>query len=207
MTWVGRQLGLGDPHKLGQLLNVPAVIGTLLLVAALARLLWPERRWLAPAAVGFVALSPVLTRTASMFNPEPTDLFVSTLCLYLAARILVRRRFDVARRRSCLGLALGGGEMVRQFSLWTLAVVVLASSRARGAERPTAARSRRRSRLSSLPAPSLRCPGTSIAPCTTANPVFDRPHSTKPLWERRPARFYVDPGLPGLFRRRTGRTS
>ncbi len=36
LTWVGRQIGLGDPHKLGQLLNVPAVVGTVLLVAALA---------------------------------------------------------------------------------------------------------------------------------------------------------------------------
>ncbi len=33
-TWVGRQFSLGDPHKLGQLLNVPAVVGTVLLVAA-----------------------------------------------------------------------------------------------------------------------------------------------------------------------------
>ncbi|MGZ4353753.1 MAG: hypothetical protein ACXVZ4_09415, partial [Gaiellaceae bacterium] len=31
------------------------------------------------------------------------------------------------------------------------------------------------------------------------NPIFDRPHSSKPLWERRPASFYVDPGLPDLF--------
>ncbi len=62
----------------------------------------------------------------SMFNPEPTDLFVSTLCLYLAARMLVRRQLRLEARRSSLGLALGVGEMVRQFSLWTLAVVVLA---------------------------------------------------------------------------------
>src|ERR1700704_6470937 len=59
LSWGGRQAGLGDPHKLAQLLNVPVVVGTLVLVAALARLLWPERRWLAPAAVGYVALSPV----------------------------------------------------------------------------------------------------------------------------------------------------
>ena len=39
-----------------------AVVGTVLLVAGLARLLWPERRWLPVAASGFVALSPVLTR-------------------------------------------------------------------------------------------------------------------------------------------------
>src|SRR4051794_19395678 len=124
-TWIGRQLGLGDPHKLAQLLNVPAVVGAVLLVAALARLLWPDRRWLPVLAAGFVALSPVLTRTASMFNPEPTDLVVSSACLLLAARIFVRRDFRL-RSALLLGLALGCGEMVRQFSLWTLAVVVLA---------------------------------------------------------------------------------
>ena len=58
VTWVGRHAGLGEPHKLAQLLNVPAVVGTALLVGALARLLWPERRWIAPAAIGYVALSP-----------------------------------------------------------------------------------------------------------------------------------------------------
>ena len=199
VTWVGRQLGLGDPHKLGQLLNVPAVIGTVLLVAALARLLWPELRWLPPVAAGFVALSPVMTRTASMFNPEPTDLFVSTLCLFLAARILVRRRFDV-RSALFLGLALGAGEMVRQFSLWTLAVVVLAYLAALAVQKAD-----RRALAGSLAVVIAACavvalPWYVYRAVHYGNAVFDRPHSTKPLWERRPARFYVDPGLPGLFR-------
>ena len=34
-----------------------------------------------------------------------------------------------------------------------------------------------------------------------SNPVFDRPQVTKPLWERRPVEFYVDPGLPELVTR------
>ena len=198
-TWVGKQLGVfGDPHKLGQLLNVPAVIGTLLLVVALARLLWPERRWLAPAAVAFVALSPVLTRTASMFGPEPTDLFVSTLCLYLAARLLVRRAY---RWRAALGLgiALGCGEMVRQFSLWTLAVVVLAFIAALWARA-----GERRALLRTL---AVVIAGTALIALPWyvyraihyGNPIFDRPQSSEPLWDRRPASFYVDPGLPDLF--------
>ncbi|MBA2475908.1 MAG: hypothetical protein H0V40_08165, partial [Actinobacteria bacterium] len=32
-----------------------------------------------------------------------------------------------------------------------------------------------------------------------ANPVFDRPTVVEPIWERRPASFYLDPGLPELF--------
>ena len=60
-----------------------------------------------------------------MYNPEPTDLLVSVLCLYLTARLLVGRRYGRGAA-FVLGLALGAGEMVRQFALWTLAVVVLA---------------------------------------------------------------------------------
>jgi 4-amino-4-deoxy-L-arabinose transferase-like glycosyltransferase len=198
VTRLGAHLGLGDPHKLAQLLNVPAVVGALLLVVALARLLWPERRWAAPAAAGYLALSPVLTRTGSMFNPEPTDLFVSMLCLYLAARILVERRMSW-RIALGLGVALGCGEMVRQFSLWTLAVVVLAFGVALWTRVPD-----RRALAASLAVALAACVAIALPwyvyrAVHYGNPVFDRPHSAKPLWERRPAAFYVDPGLPDLF--------
>src|SRR5215468_9338307 len=39
LTWLGRHAGLGEPHKLGQLWNVPIVLATVLLTIALARLL------------------------------------------------------------------------------------------------------------------------------------------------------------------------
>ena len=200
VTWIGRQAGLGDPHKLGQLLNVPAVVAVVLLVAALARLLWPERRWLPVLAAGFVALSPVLTRTASMFNPEPIDLFVSMSCLVLAARMFVRRDLRL-RSALVLGLALGCGEMVRQFSLWTLAVVVLAFLGA------IVARTANRRALAVALAVTIAACAVVALPWYVyraqhyGNAVFDRPHSSKPLWDRRPARFYVDPGLPDLFTR------
>jgi hypothetical protein len=199
-TWLGARVGLGDPHKLGQLLNVPAVVGALLLVVALARLLWPERRWLAPAAAGYLALSPVLTRTSSMFNPEPTDLFVSMLALYLAARMLVQRRYTW-RAALALGVVLGCGEMVRQFSLWTLAVVVLAFAAAlwaRAAERRAVAASLA---IALAACAAIALPWYVYRAIHYGNPVFDRPHSAKPLLERRPASFYVGTGLPDLFTR------
>ena len=31
------------------------------------------------------------------------------------------------------------------------------------------------------------------------NPIFDQPTVDKPLWERRPLSFYVDPGVPEVF--------
>lgn len=199
LTWIGRQVDLGEPYKLAQLWNVPVVVCAVLVVASLARLLAPGRRWLAPAAAGFVALSPVLTRTASMINPEPTDFFLSALCLLLTARLLLRR----GGRGSAivLGLALGAGELVRQFALWTLAVVVLAFLAALVWQRDE-----RRHVLRSLGIALAACivvagPWYGYRAANYANAIFDRPQVDKPLWERRPARFYVDPGLPDLFSR------
>ena len=198
---VGRGVGLGDPWRLAQLLNAPAVAGTVLLVAAIARLLWPERRWLAPVAAAFVVLSPVLTRTASMFHPEPTDLFFSALCGYLALRMLVRRRYGL-RAAAGLGLALGAGEMVRQFALYTLSVVVAGWLLAAW-QRPE----ERRALLRALAVALAACvvvagPWYGYRAVHYGNALFDRPSpSAKPFFERRPASFYLDPGLPDLFTR------
>jgi hypothetical protein len=197
-TWVGRQIGLGEPHKLGQLLNVPAVVGAVLLVAALARLLWPARAWAAPAAAAFLALSPVLARTAAMFHPEPLDLLVSVLCAYLAARMLVYRRYGW-RPALALGVALGAGEMIRQFALYTLAVVGLAWLAAlweRKADRPALLRAGLAAGVACL---VVAGPWYGYRVHHYANPIFDRGHSSKPLFERRPARFYVDPALARAF--------
>ena len=198
VTWIGRQLGLGEPHKLGQLLNVPPVVGAVLLAAALARLFWPERRWLAPTAAAYVALSPVLMRTAAMFHPEPADLFASVLAAYLAARILVQRRYGKGAAIG-LGVALGANQMVRQFGLYTLAVVAfvwLAALWGRTEER----RALFRTGLIALAACAVVAgPWYGYRVANYSNAIFDRPHSSKPLFERRPASFYLSTGLPGVF--------
>lgn len=198
---IGRGIGLGDPWRLGQLLNVPAVVGTVLLVAAIGRLLWPERPRLAPVAAAFVVLSPVLTRTASMFHPEPTDLFFSALGGYLAVRMLVRRSYGT-RAALGLGLALGAAQMIRQFALYTLSVVVagwlLAAWR-----RPR----ERRALLRALAVALAACvvvagPWYGYRVARYGNALFDRPSpSAKPFFERRPAGFYLDLALPDLFSR------
>jgi len=198
VSWIGRHAGLSDPHKLGQLLNVPAVVGAVLLVAALARLLWPERRWLAPGAAAYVVLSPVLARTAAMFHPEPTDLFFSALCAYLAARILVRRSYGNVAALG-LGIALGAAQMVRQFELYTLAVVGLAWLAALW-RRADDRRALLRTGLAALAACVVVAgPWYGYRAANYGNAVFDRPHQRKPLLERRPAGFYAGTGLPEVF--------
>jgi hypothetical protein len=198
VTWVGREIGLGEPHRLGQLLNVPLVVGSVLLVAALARLLWPERRWLAPGAAAYLAFSPVLVRTAAMFHPEPADLFFSVLCAYLAARMLVRRRYDT-RAALGLGVALGAAQMIRQFELYTLAVVALAWFAAVWT-RPAERRALTRSGLVALAAcVVIAGPWYGYRTVHFANAVFDRPHSHEPLFDRRPASFYTDLAAGTVF--------
>ena len=135
-----------------------------------------------------------------MFNPEPLDLAVSMLCLYLAARMLVGRRFGLGAAAT-LGIALGCGEMVRQFSLWTLAVVVLAFLVALSAHSAD-----RRAIVAALVVVAAACavvalPWYVYRAQNYGNPVFDRPQAAESLWRRRPARFYVDPGLHDVFSR------
>ncbi len=123
------------------------------------------------------------------------------LCLYLAARLLVGRRYGRGAAFA-LGLALGTGEMVRQFSLWTLAVVVLAFLAALWWRR-----GERRALMRTLALALAGCalvagPWYGYRAANYANAIFDRPPtSPKPLFERRPASFYFDPGLPDVFSR------
>lgn len=197
---VGTALGLGEPHRLAVALNVPCVLGTVLLVAALARLLWPRRPWLAVGAAGFVGLSPALLRVSAMFQPEPLDLLLQTLSLYLAARMLVRRSYGTGAALG-LGVALGAAQMVRQFALWALATVAtawLAAAWSREEER----RALLRALAVTLAAVVVVAgPWYGWRAVRYGNAVFDRPQSAKPLWERRPASFYLGSGLPDVFAR------
>ena len=91
---LGIAIGLREPQqrKLVQLFNVPLVLATALLTFLLARLLWPQRRLLQVAAAAFVAFTPVVVKTGAMFHPETLSLFLSTLGLYVAARLIARGR-------------------------------------------------------------------------------------------------------------------
>ena len=197
---LGDRIGLGDPRRLAQLLNAALVVGTALLLLALARELWPGRRLLHVAALAFFVCSALVLKASAMFHPETLDLFLSTLALLLAARIIVRQDYRPFPAL-LLGVALGAGQLVRAFSLWTFAVVLLALAAAALAEP-----GRRRAVIL---AGATAIAGTALVAGPWyvhqardyTNPIFDRPQVAKPLWERRPLEFYVDPGLPEVITR------
>jgi hypothetical protein len=88
------------------------------------------------------------------------------------------------------GVALGLGQLVRAFSLWTFAAVVLAFAVAR-AWRPLV--------VVVLATAVVASPWYVRQTIKYGDPVFDRPAPNEAIWERRPARFYVGLGLPKVL--------
>ena len=126
-------------------------------------------------------------------------MFLALAALVVAARMLKSSSF-AASRAIALGVLLGAGQLVRAFSLWTFAVVILTC------------RGSRASRMSVGGGPYFGLLGIAVvvamlvaAPwygyqaARYSNPVFDRPQVAQPLWERRPASFYLEPGLPDVI--------
>ena len=116
--WVARKVGVSfyGGYRAGMAVNVFFLLGTVLLVWKLARELWPGRDRIAIGAAAFVALVPVTVKTEAMFHPETLSLFTCTLALWLCVRTFADRRYAYA-----LGVALGLAQLVRAFSLWTVA--------------------------------------------------------------------------------------
>jgi hypothetical protein len=123
-TLFGEKIGMDHPPQAAQYLNVPFVLGTAILILILARLLFPRRPVVWVSAVGFFALLPVVAKTASMFQPETLNMFLSTAAITLATWMLVRRRLGL-RMLAALGAVLAAGQLVRASSLFTLAAVAL----------------------------------------------------------------------------------
>jgi hypothetical protein len=188
-TVVGEHVHSGDPHKLGQVLNWFVLLATAGVLWALARELFPGRTWLQLSALGFFCFLPVVLRVGAMFHPEPLSMLLSAVALLLAARMLGRHdyRWQLA---VATGVVLGLGQLVRAFSLWTFAAVVIAFAAAR-AWRPLA--------VAVVATSVVASPWYVRQAIKYGNPVFDRPAPHQAIWDRRPARFYVGLGLPNVF--------
>ena len=184
VDWLAKQTGYGDPDRAGQVLNALLFVGTVLLVAAIARQLWPGRRRIEIGAAAFMAFLPVVVETSAMFHPEPLSLFLSTLALLLCVRTFANPRYAWA-----LGVTLGAAQLVRAFALWTVAAVVLALLAGR----------RFRPLVVVLVLAAL-IPSPWYIHQRLAyggQPEFPQPASRLGL----PLSFYLDPGIPGLVTR------
>lgn len=197
---LGRALGLGQPLRLVQLTNALLLIGTAVLVLELARLVFPGRRVLALAAIGLFACGALAPKAAAMVHPEVMSMFFCALALVGAAYAIARRRFGLLVGAGT-GAALGAAQLVRAFSLWTFAVVIIAL-----VVSAVVLPEQRRRMLVTLAAALVSTllvagPWYGYQASRYTNPVFDRPQIDKPLWERRPLSFYVDPGVPDVISR------
>jgi len=121
VDWLVARTGYGNPDRGGQVINVVFMLGTVLLVAAIARELWPGRRRIELGAAAFVALLPVAVEAEAMFHPEPFSMFLCTLALWLCVRTFRDRRYAFA-----LGVALGLTQLVRAWGLYTVGATLLA---------------------------------------------------------------------------------
>jgi hypothetical protein len=188
-TVAGEHVHSGDPHKLGQVLNWLVLLATAAVLWALARELFPGRPWIQLGALAYFCFLPVVLRVGAMFHPEPLSMLLTAVALLLAARMLKRRdyRWQLA---VATGVALGLGQLVRAFSLWTFAAVVIAFAVAR-AWRPLV--------VVVLATAVVTSPWYIRQATKYGNPVFDRPTQHEAVWERRPADFYVGLGLPAVF--------
>jgi hypothetical protein len=123
-TWVGRHLGMAEPHRAALYLNVIFVLATAALLLVLARMLFPRRPVVWVAALGFFTFLPVVPKSAAMFYPEALNMLVATAAIAVSVRILVRRDFSL-RWLALLAALLGAGQLVRASSLFTVAAVAL----------------------------------------------------------------------------------
>jgi hypothetical protein len=188
-TVVGENVHSGDPHKLGQVLNWLVLLATAGVLWALARELFPGRPWIQLGSLAFFCFLPVVLRVGAMFHPEPLSMLLTSVALLLAGRMLGRTdyRWQLA---AATGVALGLGQLVRAFSLWTFAAVVIAFA---------VARAWRTLVVVVVATAIVASPWYIRQAVKYGNPVFDRPTQNKPVWERRPARFYLGLGLPHVF--------
>ena len=199
---VGESLGLVHPERLGQLMNGAFVVATAGLVFIWARTIFPRRPVLHLSALAFFVVSPLALKSGAMFHPEPLSMLLATGALVAASRFLSRPRRSLGWAglgwALAIGLLLGLQQLVRAFALWTVVVVALMF-----VVTCVAVPASRRQVLGALAVvlavgAIVPAPWYAYQQSQYGNPVFDRPQPTASLWERRPARFYVDAGLPDL---------
>ena len=195
---LGEALRLTEPERLVQVLNALVVLGSGVLVLALARLLLPGRplaRW---TALAFFICVPVVLKTAAMFHPQPLAMFLSLLAFFVTARMIVRRDYRL-RLWVVLALALGCAQLVRSVSVWVAAVVVITLIAAAVAQPEHRRRIGTTLAVAALAMVLLPLPWYIHLQSTAGNAVFGRGISLTSFDSNWPPAFYYDTGLPDVI--------
>ena len=187
-------LDLEYEQRPAQLLNAALLVGTALLLLALARLLFPGRHVVHWAALAFFVSCPVVLKTFAMFHPQPLVTFLSTLASVLTARMIVRQSYGLGSWIA-LAVALAAGQLVRSAAIWTASAVLVALVAAAVAQPESRRRIRNALGLAVAAVVLLPLPWYIHLQLTTDSAVFGRAPST----DRWPAAFYVSPGLPDVI--------
>jgi hypothetical protein len=111
-------------YRGAQILNIALVLGTALILLALARLVAPAQPAMWAASLAFFAFLPVVSKTEAMFHPETLNMFLSAAATLTATRLTRARRLTPGTL-ALLGLLLLSGFLVRSSTLFTLIAVVV----------------------------------------------------------------------------------
>jgi hypothetical protein len=178
-----------DSHRGVQVLDGLAAVAVVVLSGLIARELFPRSRAIQAGAVVFAALTPVRTRTAVMYHPEPLATLLAVAGLYVVVRALVRGR-PGPWTGVAAGALFGFGTLTRTWALAFAAASCLALLLRAGLERE---------RTSLLAAVSLAGVVLALSLPWFVNQArshgspfaFNRPAPKESFFSRRPASFYT----------------
>jgi dolichyl-phosphate-mannose-protein mannosyltransferase len=186
-----------DSHRGVQVLDAAAALGVVVFAGLIARELFPRSPGIQVGALALAALTPVLTRTAVMYHPEPIATVLAVGGLYVVVRGLSRDRIGLWTGAGA-GLLFGLGTLTRTWALALAAAAVLAfvwRSRLEDG-RPAV------SAAMSLAAVTIvvSLPWFVNQAVHHGNPfAFNRPAPKESFFSRRPAAFYTGLDLGTVF--------
>jgi hypothetical protein len=181
-----------DSHRTVQVVNGLAAVAIVVLAGLIARELFPRSRAIQLTAMAFAALTPVLTRTAIMYHPEPLATALAVAGLYVVVRALARDEVDLGTGAAA-GALFGLAALTRT---WALALAAAAFLALLGRGRAWAAAALAVVLL------ALSLPWFLHQAVEHGNPLaFNRPAPEESFLSRRPASFYTSLDVEAVFSR------
>jgi len=181
-----------DSHRAVQVLDGVASVVVVVFAGLIARELFPRSRAIQLGAIAFAALTPVLTRTAVMYHPEPLATALAVVGLYVVVRGLARGRVTIWSG-VLAGVLFGLATLTRT---WALAFAAASFLALVGGRRLWAALALGGVLLAfTLPwfVNQARAHGSPFA--------FNRPAPKESFFSRRPASFYTTLDVEAVFSR------